>query len=266
MQTQNIVEHIVTWLTNYVETAGLQGFTIGVSGGIDSAVTSTLCARTEKKVLAITMPILQAENQVSRSCEHIDWLRENHDNVLGIDMELTSVFQQIQTSFPGEIQDNLTMANTRARLRMLTLYSFASHHKMLVVGTGNKVEDFGVGFYTKYGDGGVDISPIADLMKSQVYVIGKWLGISQDILSAAPTDGLWEDDRSDESQIGATYGELEWAMSHEQLHPARDLRKENSMDTREKQVLNIYRKLNTTGRHKMEPIPVCRIPKKLFTA
>jgi len=265
MQTQNIVDHIVTWLINYVENAGLQGFTIGVSGGIDSAVTSTLCARTGKKVLAVTMPILQAEDQVSRSCEHIDWLRKNHDNVLGIDMELTPVFKQIQTSFPGEIQDNLTMANTRARLRMLTLYSFASHHRMLVVGTGNKVEDFGVGFYTKYGDGGVDISPIADLMKSQVYVIGQWLGISQDILSAAPTDGLWEEDRSDESRIGATYGELEWAMGHELSHSSGNIAIEKNLDARKKKVLNIFRKLNAIGKHKMEPIPVCRIPKELFT-
>ncbi len=265
MQTQNIVEHIVTWLINYVEAAGLKGFTIGISGGIDSAVTSTLCARTKKKVLALNMPILQAEDQVFRSCEHIDWLRKSHDNVLGIDMELTPVFKQIQTSFPGEIQDNLTMANTRARLRMLTLYSFASHHRMLVVGTGNKVEDFGVGFYTKYGDGGVDISPIADLMKSQVYALGKWLGISQDILSAAPTDGLWEDDRSDESQMGATYGELEWAMNYELSHTTRNLEIEKNLDKRKKEVLKIYRKFNAACRHKMEPIPVCRIPKELFT-
>lgn len=276
MQTQNIVEYIVNWMTTYVETAGLKGFAIGVSGGIDSAVTSTLCARTKKKVLAINIPILQARDQVSRSSDHIAWLTKTHDNVMGIDMELTPVFKQIQTSFPGEIQDNLTMANTRARLRMLTLYAFASHHKMLVAGTGNKVEDFGVGFYTKYGDGGVDVSPIADLMKSQIYTIGEWLGISQDILRAPPTDGLWEDDRSDESQIGASYAELEWAMTRELSHPARDLKMEKNpdarkldekkLDERKREVLSIYRKLNAAGKHKMEPIPVCRIPMELLTA
>ncbi|MCP3945149.1 MAG: NAD(+) synthase [Desulfobacteraceae bacterium] len=262
MQTSDIIEHIVNWLKTYVEKSDLNGFIIGVSGGIDSAVTSTLCARTKKKTLAVNMPIFQAENQVSRSSEHISWLEKKHANVLGIDMELTPIFEQIQAGFPKDIQDDLTMANTRSRLRMMTLYAFASHHRLLVVGTGNKVEDFGVGFYTKYGDGGVDISPIADLMKSQVYTIGQFLGINQDILTAPPTDGLWEDDRTDESQIGATYTELEWAMTYKGSHNNLKEKSEENLDARQKKVLAIYEKLNAANRHKMEPIPVCKIPFK----
>jgi NAD+ synthase len=267
MQTPDVVEYIVNWLKTYVENSGLNGFTIGVSGGIDSAVTSTLCARTQKKVLALNMPIYQAKDQVSRSADHIAWLQRTHKNVTGIDVELTPIFQQIQAGFPKEIQDDLTMANTRSRLRMMTLYAFASHHRLLVAGTGNKVEDFGVGFYTKYGDGGVDISPIADLMKSQVYAIGRFLGIRQDILTAPPTDGLWADDRTDESQIGATYGELEWAMTYEASQkiagqpPGQRLVSEpGDLNDRQKQVLAIYRRFNAANKHKMEPIPVCRIP------
>ncbi len=260
METPDVVEYIVNWLKTYVGKSGLNGFTIGVSGGIDSAVTSTLCARTGKKVLALNMPIFQAKDQVSRSSDHIAWLKKSHDNVTGIDVELTPIFEQIQTDFPKGIQDGLTMANTRSRLRMMTLYAFASHHGLLVAGTGNKVEDFGVGFYTKYGDGGVDISPIADLMKSQVYAIGELLGINQDILTAPPTDGLWEDDRTDESQIGATYGELEWAMDYLSSQKIKGQKPGKRLDARQKEVLSIYNKFNGANRHKMEPIPVCRIP------
>jgi NAD+ synthase len=254
MKTRQIIDHIVQWLETYLGKSGLSGFAIGVSGGIDSAVTSTLCARTGKSVLALNMPIYQAEDQVSRAVAHITWLEKNFDNVKGINMELTSIFDQIKKSFPGDIQDDLTMANTRSRLRMLTLYAFASSHKMLVAGTGNKVEDFGVGFYTKYGDGGVDISPIADLMKTQVYALGKRLGIIKDILAAPPTDGLWEDNRTDENQIGATYAELEWAMQY-LASPHK-----TPLDERQKKVISIYEKFHTANTHKMEPIPVCRIP------
>ncbi len=264
METTEVVEYIVNWLKTYVEKSGLNGFVIGVSGGIDSAVTSSLCARTGKNVLALNMPILQAENQVSRSADHIAWLEESHNNVRGIDMELTPAFVQLQKSFPKEIQDDLTMANTRSRLRMMTLYAFASHHSLLVAGTGNKVEDFGVGFYTKYGDGGVDISPIADLMKSQVYAIGRFLNIKQDILTAPPTDGLWEDDRTDESQIGATYAELEWAMDYLSSQKIPDTRPKIDIPqkptARQKEVLSIYNKFNLANKHKMEPIPVCQVP------
>jgi NAD+ synthase len=258
MKTKEVIDHIVQWLDTYLDTSGLTGFTIGVSGGIDSAVTSCLCARTGKPVLVLNMPIYQAKDQVSRASAHIAWLKKQFDTVTGIDVELSSVFDQIKESFPENIQDGLTMANTRARLRMLTLYAFASSHKMLVAGTGNKVEDFGVGFYTKYGDGGVDLSPIADLMKTQVYALGKGLGIMEDILTAAPTDGLWEDDRTDESQIGASYAELEWAMQYLSSSPKEPL------DERQKKILSIYKGFHAANQHKMLPIPVCLIPDDLL--
>nr|WP_319392508.1 NAD(+) synthase [uncultured Desulfobacter sp.] len=257
MNAEKTAAHIINWLKTYVEESGLKGFTVGVSGGIDSAVTSTLCARTGYPVIAVNMPIHQAPDQVSRSGEHIAWLSKTYDNVTGHDVNLTPVFEQVKTTLPDDIQDGLTMANTRSRLRMITLYSFASHHRMLVAGTGNKVEDFGVGFYTKYGDGGVDLSPIADLMKTQVYALGRYLGVSQDILSAQPTDGLWEDNRTDESQIGASYEELEWAMAYEAGDQAQEITEH------QKSVLEVYRKFNRANRHKMEPIPVCIIPEEL---
>ncbi|MCP4021158.1 MAG: NAD(+) synthase, partial [Desulfobacteraceae bacterium] len=215
---------------------------------------------TNKEVIALNMPIHQTKDQVSRSQKHITWLENKFSTVKGFDIELTNTFKELSICFPSKIQDGLTMANTRSRLRMLTLYAFASHHKLLVAGTGNKVEDFGVGFYTKYGDGGVDLSPIADLMKSEVYALGKTLGILEEIQNAAPTDGLWEDERTDETQIGATYAELEWAMTY--------LASKKSMpepSLRQKEVLDIYEKFNRANRHKMDPIPVCVIPAKLKT-
>ncbi len=256
MQTGKVIEYIVRWLNGYCDRAGMNGFTVGVSGGIDSAVTSTLCARTGRSVLALNMPIYQATDQVTRSFEHIQWLEDTYETVRGIDVDLTPTFRTIEDTLPAEIQDGLSMANTRSRLRMLTLYAFSTHYRMLVAGTGNRVEDFGVGFFTKYGDGGVDISPIADLLKSQVYEIGSELGIQAEILNAPPTDGLWEDDRTDESQIGATYDELEWAMAH---NP--DSTEE--LDPRQKEVLSIYQCYNQANRHKMLPVPVCKIPDEL---
>ncbi|MCK5837044.1 MAG: NAD(+) synthase [Desulfobacula sp.] len=257
MKIQKIINHIVQWLDTYLTKSGLSGFAIGVSGGIDSAVTSTLCARTGKPVLVLNMPIHQAKDQVSRSLNHMAWLEKNFDTVTDLDLTLTPVFDQMKDCFPSHIQDGLTMANTRSRLRMLTLYAFASSQKLLVVGTGNKVEDFGVGFYTKYGDGGVDLSPIADLMKSEVYTLGKALGIIDDILTAAPTDGLWEDERTDESQIGATYAELEWAMQY-LVSP-----RKNALTERQKKVVSIYQEFHAANKHKMDPIPVCHIPDEL---
>jgi len=254
MNVEKVAAHIINWLKDYVGASGLKGFTVGVSGGIDSAVTSTLCAKTGYPVIALNMPIHQAPDQVSRSGAHIARLSQAHDNVTGHDVNLTPVFDQVKTTLPDDIQNGLTMANTRSRLRMVTLYAFASHHRMLVAGTGNKVEDFGVGFYTKYGDGGVDISPIADLMKTEVYALGRYLGVSKEILSARPTDGLWEDNRTDESQIGASYDELEWAMAYEAGDKSRDI------TDRQKKVLDVYRKFNRANRHKMAPIPVCAIP------
>ena len=257
MKTENVIQHIVGALAAYCDNAGLTGFVVGVSGGIDSAVTSTLCAKTGKNVIALNMPILQAKNQDSLSSGHIAWLEKEFPNVRGIRIDLSKAFQELGRTFPADIQDELSMANTRSRLRMLTLYAHATHHRLLVAGTGNKVEDFGVGFFTKYGDGGVDISPIADLLKSEVFHLGRFLGIIEDILHAPPTDGLWEDNRTDESQIGASYAELEWAMS------AEDGGNTENLTEREKEVLAIFRRFHTQNRHKMEPIPVIKIPDEL---
>lgn len=258
MQTANIIDYIVNWLKDYCENAGLDGFVVGVSGGIDSAVTSTLCARTGKNVLFLCMPIYQASDQTSLCEQHIQWLENRHTNAKGVKIDLTSIFKSVEESYPQDIQDGLTMANTRSRVRMITLYAFASHHRMLVAGTGNKVEDFGVGFYTKYGDGGVDISPIADLLKSEVYAIGQELGIIEAIIKAPPTDGLWHDNRSDESQIGATYDELEWAIRVEAGAEAGD-----QLTPRQKEILDIFRRFHRANKHKMAPIPVCVIPESL---
>ena len=261
MQTQKVVDHIVHWLKDYAEKANVKGFVIGISGGIDSAVTSTLCAKTGLKVKCLEMPIHQAENQVSRALRHIDWLKENFDDVELQQVNLTPVFDSLLESLPkveNEEERFMSLANTRARLRMTSLYYFAALESLLVAGTGNKVEDFGVGFYTKYGDGGVDLSPIADLLKTEVYEIAEHLGIHEEILTAAPTDGLWGDDRTDEDQIGATYPELEWAMHMDDLGKTAD-----NFEGRKLEVFKIYKKLNTANQHKMEPIPVCEIPLNL---
>ncbi len=255
MNTIAVIKHIVDWLENYSESSFTKGFVVGVSGGIDSAVTSTLCALTGKNVIVVNMPILQPPSQCQRSNEHIEWLERTFKNVTSFNVDLTKSFEQISTDLTNDIQDHLTMANVRARLRMTTLYAYAGHYGCLVAGTGNKVEDFGVGFFTKYGDGGVDISPIAGLMKTEVYTLAKELDIIQSIQVAKPTDGLWDDDRSDEDQIGASYPELEWAMEFEG--------DEDAISNRELEVLAIYRKLNKANQHKMKPIPVCLIPESL---
>ena len=261
MKTEKVVEHIVDWLRDYAKNAGVKGFVVGVSGGIDSAVTSTLCAKTGYPVLCLEMPIHQAESQVSRAIKHINWLENNFSNVSMTQVNLTPVFDSLIDVLPkvkNEESRFMSLANTRARLRMSSLYYFAALHGLLVAGTGNKVEDFGVGFYTKYGDGGVDLSPIADLMKSEVYEIAAFLGVNQDIQDAAPTDGLWGDDRTDEDQIGASYDELEWAMTMQDQGKQVD-----DFSGREKEVYEIYIKLNTANQHKMMPIPVCEIPEDL---
>jgi len=261
MQTEKVIDHIVNWLKEYAVNAKMEGFVIGISGGIDSAVTSTLCARTGLKLLCLEMPIHQAESQVNRAYNHIDWLKANYEQVAMQQVNLTPVFDQLIESLPpveNEESRFMSLANTRARFRMTTLYYFAALNKYLVAGTGNKVEDFGVGFYTKYGDGGVDLSPIADLMKSEVYELARTLGINQEIINAAPTDGLWGDDRTDEDQIGATYDELEWAMKMQDQG-------KTTLDYmgREKTVFDLYIRLNLINQHKMNPIPVCEIPLKL---
>ncbi|RDI54725.1 NAD(+) synthase [Flavobacterium glaciei] len=258
-QVEKVNDHIVNWLKTYAENAKVNGFVIGISGGVDSAVTSTLCAQTGLKVLCVEMPIHQAQSHVTRGREHIEQLKKRFPNVSSIEADLTSVFETFKTVVP-DVTDtaklHLSLANTRARLRMTTLYYFAGIHSFLVAGTGNKVEDFGVGFYTKYGDGGVDLSPIADLMKSEVFLLGSYLQVPESILNASPTDGLFGDDRSDEDQLGASYDELEWAMlANEAGKSAEDF------SGREKIVFEIYKRLNTINQHKMTPIPVCLITK-----
>lgn len=243
----------------------MNGFVVGVSGGIDSALTSTLCAFTGKKVIVLNMPILQHKIQFDLAEEHISWLKKKFKNVSSYEVNLTDSFLKLRETFPEEIRDDHSMANTRSRLRMLTLYAFSTHFKMLVAGTGNKIEDFGVGFFTKYGDGGVDISPIADLMKSEVYVLAKELGVSQAIIDAPPVDGLWSDNRTDEEQIGATYDEMEWAMKTlNKKHVAGKVElakgKKQKLTSRQEKALETFRRLNKINAHKMKPIPVCKIP------
>lgn len=261
MDTQKVIDYIVNWLKEYATNANVKGFVIGISGGIDSAVTSTLCAKTGFPTLCLEMPIHQAENQVNRGLNHIQWLEEKYKEVISLRVDLTPVFDSLLTSLPpvdNEESRFMALANTRARLRMTTLYYFAGLEGRLVAGTGNKVEDFGVGFYTKYGDGGVDLSPIADLMKSEVYEIAKHLGINQEIQMAAPTDGLWGDDRTDEDQIGASYDELEWAMGMHDLNKSAD-----DFTGRQRKVYEIYIRLNKMNQHKMLPIPICKIPRDI---
>ena len=240
-------EAISDWIKGYAEENNISSLVIGVSGGIDSAVTSTLAAMTGLETIVLSMPIHQNEKQVDLQQEHIKWLQSKYNNVVSLKFDLTSTYESFKATLNPYVND-LSLANTRARLRMTTLYQIAAMYGGIVVGTGNKVEDFGVGFYTKYGDGGVDISPIADLMKSEVYALGKSLGIISGIMEAAPTDGLWGDSRTDEDQIGATYDELEWAMLYEGP--------EEELTDKELEILNIYRTLNKNNKHKMEPIPV----------
>jgi NAD+ synthase len=238
-------EKISNWLDKYLTDNNLESFIIGVSGGIDSAVTSTLCAMTGKPTIVLSMPIHQSKLQLNRANNHLKWLKSKYPNVRVLEFDLTQLFETFKLLFTEE--DNLALANTRSRLRMVTLYQVATMNKGIVAGTGNKVEDFGVGFYTKYGDGGVDISPIADLYKSEVKELARDIGINFEIIEAAPTDGLWEDNRTDEDQIGATYEELEWAMEYKSGNP---------ITNRQKLVLKIYNKFNTQNKHKMVEIPI----------
>jgi len=241
-----LYQQISNWLKNYLESNNLECFIIGISGGIDSALTSTLCAQTGKKTIVVSMPIYQASEQLKRSHNHINWLKSKYSNVESLEIELTNTFETFKSLFSTE--NKLALANSRSRLRMTTLYQIAGMNKGLVVGTGNKVEDFGVGFFTKYGDGGVDISPIGDLTKTEVRAIAGELGIIKEILTAKPTDGLWDDDRTDEDQMGATYEELEWAMEYK--------KDPEKLFGKQKEVYYIYNKLNNQNKHKMVAIPV----------
>ncbi len=260
MQTEKITEKIVSWLKNYAEKAHVKGYVIGVSGGVDSAVVSTLCAMTGLKTLLIEMPIRQKQEEVNRAWEHMNQLKQRFENVEAISVDLTPAFEELyktfdvnDTEFPAE---KLAFANTRSRLRMLTLYYYGQINGLLVCGTGNKVEDFGVGFFTKYGDGGVDVSPIADLYKTEVYALAKTLDLVESIQNAIPTDGLWDVERTDEQQIGATYPELEkiqkeWGTKNEADYSGRDL-----------EIFKIFSRMNKAAQHKIQPIPVCDIPEE----
>ena len=241
---------IVKWISDYAKENEISTLVIGVSGGVDSAVTSTLCAETGLRTIALSMPIHQRKSQNDLSLSHCNWLKSNWNNVETDIIDLSETFDSISLALGSKGNSEMALANTRARLRMATLYAFAASNEGIVVGTGNKVEDFGVGFYTKYGDGGVDISPIADLYKSEVFSLASSLGIIQEIQEAAPTDGLWEDGRTDEEQIGATYEELEWAMS-EIENPS-----EEEQSERQRKVMVRYMELNKANSHKMKPIPV----------
>ena len=257
MQTEKVIDHIVKWLKDYASAAHVKGFVIGISGGIDSAVVSILCAKTGLDVLCIEMPIHQPESHVSRGQKHINKLKHDFSNVTAKLVDLTPVFEEFkaQVSLDGEqAVVDMALANTRARLRMTTLYYHAGLQGLLVAGTGNKIEDFGIGFYTKYGDGGVDLSPIADLMKSEVFALAKYLEVPDSIQNAAPTDGLFGDDRTDEDQLGASYDELEWAMLENEA--GKDA---NEFSGRQATVFEIYKRLNKANQHKMNPIPVCKI-------
>lgn len=253
MQVERVNFQIVRWLDEYCENANAKGFVVGISGGVDSALVAHLCAQTGKTVLLLNLPIRQHLEEYERASKQIRALKNHFPNVESVEVNLTESFQTLEKTFIGTVSSHkLAMANTRSRLRMLTLYAYAQPFDLLVAGTGNKIEDFGIGFFTKYGDGGVDLSPIADLTKSEVYELAEEVGVLKSILKARPTDGLWDEERDDETQIGATYKELEWAMEFSG--------NENSLNDREKEVLAIYRKLHKQNQHKINPIPVCKIP------
>jgi len=243
---ENLSKEIQNWIIDYVKEYNLNSLVVGVSGGIDSAVVSTLCARTGIPTIAVGMPLNSKPENTRLSQLQLDFL--SNLNVKTFEYDLTKTFKLFESLMSDTFNSDLSNANSKSRLRMVTLYHIATTVKGIVVGTGNKVEDFGVGFYTKYGDGGVDISPIADLYKTEVRELGRYLGIPEQIINAIPTDGLWEDNRNDEEQIGATYEELEWAMEI-------GVRK-HSLTDKEYQVVETYEKLHTKNKHKMVPIPI----------
>ena len=244
MNVTEKIKFISNWIKNYVDNmpTKAQSLVIGISGGIDSSVSSTLSAMTGLKTIVLSMPIKQKAEQHDLSQKHKEWLKNKFSNVEGYTLELDDVFKSFENTL-SKFENEHGMANSRARLRMTTLYQVAAANSGIVVGTGNKVEDFGVGFYTKYGDGGVDISPIADCNKTEVWELGKELGILKEIIDAAPTDGLWDDGRTDEGQLGLKYEELEEAMDNP-----------NSANRAK------YETIRKQNLHKMEPIPVCKIP------
>ncbi|GAA5085863.1 NAD(+) synthase [Chryseobacterium ginsengisoli] len=260
MQTQKVIDHLVSWLKDYATKANVNGYVIGVSGGVDSGVVSTLCAMTGLEVLLLEMPIRQKEDQVNRAQDHIADLKKKFPNVQAKTINLTPVFESFETvvhdHIEGRWSNNLALANTRSRFRMLNLYYFGQLHGLLVCGTGNKVEDFGIGFYTKYGDGGVDVSPIADLYKTEVYELARALNLIESIQNAIPTDGLWDAERTDEDQIGATYPELEKIQKEYGTKTVEDY------EGRDKEVFMIFDRMHKAAKHKMVPIPICDVPEE----
>ena len=249
--TEKLEDQISNWLKTYLTDNEMKCFVVGVSGGVDSAVTSTLCARTGIDTYVLNIPISSSEKNTSLSNAHCEWLLSKYPNVNFLNLDATSAFNSFEDIFRclGRTSD-LANANSKSRMRMMVLYYIASLNQGIVVGTGNKVEDFGVGFYTKYGDGGVDISPIAGLMKTQVRELAESMGVNSDIITAPPTDGLWEDSRTDEEQIGASYEELEWAMSYIESNTG------SPLTEREAEVIRIYNSFHSRNLHKMKPIPV----------
>ncbi len=245
MNSKDKIEYIINWIKNYTKSIKSQpvSLIIGVSGGVDSALTSTLCAHTGFKTIAISMPIKQNSAQHDLSLRHLDYLKNNFKNVECKIIELDSIFNIFKSTMK-DFDSELAFANSRSRLRMVTLYQVAQSNNGIVVGTGNKVEDFGVGFYTKYGDGGVDISPIADCTKSEVWQLAGEIGVIKDIIDAAPTDGLWDDSRNDENQLGLSYKQLEEAM-----------------ENKNSEYYKKYEEIRGPNLHKMKPIPVCEFPR-----
>ena len=271
MTSKQRIKHITKWIRSYATKHKISTLVVGISGGIDSSVVSALCAETGLKTIVVQMPIRQNKKLDNRSSMQAGWLLERYkDNVTHMSMDLTPVFTAFEkkigpfcsTEQEPNAQEQLAFANSRARLRMMTLYQIAQSHGGIVVGTGNKVEDFGVGFFTKYGDGGVDISPIGDCLKTEVWDMGREFGLPQEIIDAAPTDGLWTDDRTDEDQLGMSYPDLERAMANDRLD--RECVYNTlpiQMSKEERAQLKTYRAIRARNLHKMEPIPVCKIDK-----
>lgn len=255
---EELKSRIVKWLGDYVVQHNIKSFVVGVSGGIDSSVVSTLCAETGLRTYVLSMPLNQIATQEDLSDLHREFLAEKYSNVIPLKVDLSSTFNQFLTAnrfWLGEemVTNKLALANTRSRLRMITLYQVAGSVGGIVVGTGNKVEDYGVGFYTKYGDGGVDIAPIADLYKTEVWELGKHLGVDQRIIDAQPTDGLWDDGRTDEDQIGTSYEMLEWVMEKGLNEDPMFLNEE------ETEAINVYQKFHSQNKHKMISIPTFKL-------
>ena len=266
MTPRQRIKHITRWIKTYARSAKIDTLVVGISGGIDSSVVSALCAETGLQTIVVQMPIRQNRKLDNRSSMQATWLLERYKNVTHVSMDLTPVFTAFEKKLEPVCRDStnitLAFANSRARLRMMTLYQIAQCHGGIVVGTGNRVEDFGVGFYTKYGDGGVDISPIGDCLKTEVWDMGREFGLPQEIIDAPPTDGLWTDGRTDEDQLGMSYPELERAMANDVLE-RQDVYNTLPIELgrEERAQLKKYRAIRARNMHKMLPIPVCILPK-----